>query len=390
MIRPTIKGHVYRHLCACLYTAPVKTSASGSISHFRSAPRRTSRPWVSPALFDFWAARVNRTLTWDRPLARVVARETASIDAVTLRLRPNRHWRGLQPGQHVNVSLEIDGTRVTRSYSPSRCTADPRCIEITIKRIPGGRLSPHLCDRVQVGDVLDIGPAFGDMTLARAQGGPVLMLAAGSGITPMLALLRALAREGFGSPATLLYWARTRAELCFVPELRALAARHPNFRVRFALTREPALHADEIAGRLDAALLSGEGIDFDASHALACGPAGFVATARGLLEARCRSFQAEAFTLPAPIETDEGEVWVTLTRSQRRLAVPRGQTLLAALEAQGLKPKSGCRMGICNTCACGKTSGSTRKVLDGSLENEPVSALKLCISSAASDLVLDL
>jgi stearoyl-CoA 9-desaturase NADPH oxidoreductase len=346
---------------------------------------------VSPSLFDFWAARFNRTLTWDRPLARVVAREAASIDAVTLRLRPNRHWRGLQPGQHVNVSLEIDGARVTRSYSPSHCAADSRCIEITVKRIPGGRLSPHLCDRVQVGDVLDIGPAFGDMTLARAQGEPVLMLAAGSGITPMLALLRSLARDGFAPPTTLLYWARTRAELCFVPELRALAARHPNFRVRFALTREPALHADEIAGRLDAALLAGEPIDLAAPHALACGPAGFVATARGLLEARCRSFQAEAFTLPAAPDTDAaGEVWVTLSRSQRRLAVPRGQTLLTALEAQGLKPKSGCRMGICNTCACGKTSGSTRRLLDGSLESEPVSALKLCISSAASDLVLEL
>jgi stearoyl-CoA 9-desaturase NADPH oxidoreductase len=389
MIRPAINIQVYRHLCACMYTGAVTTSPASP--HRLRTPRRAVRHWVSPALFDFWASRFSRTLTFERPLARVVAREAASIDAVTLRLRPNRHWRGLQPGQHVNVSAEIEGSLVTRSYSPRRCSADPRCIEITVKRIPGGKLSPHLCDRVQVGDVLDLGPAFGAMALASPLSAPVLMLAAGSGITPMLALLRALDRDGFGVPVTLLYWARTRAELCFADELRGLAARQPNFRLRLALTREAVRAGDEIAGRLDAALLAREVDAPSARDVFACGPAGFVAGARALLDGAARSFQAEAFTLPAPLGEDtEGEVWVTLAHSQRRIAVPRGQSLLSALEAQGLKPKSGCRMGICNTCACGKSAGSTRKLLDGTLEHEPVTALKLCISSAASDLVLEL
>jgi stearoyl-CoA 9-desaturase NADPH oxidoreductase len=373
-----------------MYTGVVNTSVRSPAATRLRSPRHVARHWVSPALFDFWASRFSRTLTWDRPLARVVAREAASIDAVTLRLRPNRHWRGLQPGQHVNVSAEIEGTLVTRSYSPSRCAVDPRCIEITVKRIPGGKLSPHLCDGVQVGDVLDLGAAFGEMTLARPLAAPLLLLAAGSGITPMLALLRALDRDGFDVPVTLLYWARTRAELCFVDELRALAERS-NFRLRLALTREAAGSDDEIVGRIDAAVLAREVDSLSARDVFACGPAGFVANARTLLESNVRAFQAEAFTLPAPQGEDtDGEVWVTLARSERRLAVPRGQSLLTALEAHGLKPKSGCRMGICNTCACGKTAGSTRKLLDGALEHEPVTALKLCISSAASDLVLEL
>ncbi len=72
------------------------------------------------------------------------------------------------------------------------------------------------------------------------------------------------------------------------------------------------------------------------------------------------------------------------------MTLPRGESLLVALEAQGLRPASGCRMGICNTCSCGKQSGVTRHTHTGELAGEPVSALKLCISSAATDLVLDL
>jgi ferredoxin len=87
---------------------------------------------------------------------------------------------------------------------------------------------------------------------------------------------------------------------------------------------------------------------------------------------------------------ESGHVQVTLASSGRQLTLPRGQSLLAALEAEGIKPTSGCRMGICNTCACGKVSGTTRNLNTGDMQDEPVSALKLCISSAVGDLVLDL
>ena len=85
-----------------------------------------------------------------------------------------------------------------------------------------------------------------------------------------------------------------------------------------------------------------------------------------------------------------GSVQVTLAASQRVLTLPRNSSLLEALEAAGLAPAHGCRMGICNTCACGKRSGSTRHLQTGALEHEPVTALRLCVNRAASDLVLDL
>lgn len=351
--------------------------------------KRLLHACVSPDVFDFWAARVHRTWTWERPLARVVERRVESRDAVTLVLRPNRHWRGFRAGQHLNVSAEIGGSAVTRSYSLSDAPRADGRVAITVKRIDGGRLSNHLLDRACVGDVLGIGQAFGEMTAERVGDESRLFLAAGSGITPLMALVREHARNGMPTPLTLLYWARTREELCFADELLALADAHSSFSVHCIVTRE----ADEAGvreGRIDAAQLAARVPDAAQRHVYACGPGGFVETARELLATQARSFHAEAFTPPPTRFEDTGEAIITLQRSGRTLSVPRGQSLLTALEAQGIKPASGCRMGICNTCACGKASGTTRHLHTGDVANEPVSALRLCVNAATSDLVLDL
>jgi ferredoxin-NADP reductase len=357
-------------------------------SRQRPTAPRPPPPLFTADVFDFWASRVSRTWSWNRPLARVVARRAASSDAVTLELQPNRHFRGFRAGQHVNVTVEVDGRRLTRSYSPS---APPRAdgrLEITVKAVDGGRVSRHLCDAVRVGDVLGLGPAFGALALPTNDAAPVLLLAAGSGITPLLAMLRALPDARRAAPVALLYWARTRAQLCFADELRALAARRDDFTVRFVLTGEHACAADEGEGRLAVDHVGGRlGGD---TNVIACGPDGFVEQARTLLAAKAGAFTAESFTPPVFASDDTGTVAVTLARSGRTLELPRAKALLAALEAEGVVPESGCRMGICNTCACGKAAGSTRHLVSGDLENEPVSALRLCVHAATSDLVLDL
>ncbi|MDR0184478.1 ferredoxin reductase [Lysobacter arvi] len=353
--------------------------------------RRLLHACVAPNVFDFWAQRLDRTWTWDRPLARIVERRPEARDAITLVLRPNRHWRGFRAGQHVNVSAEIDGACVTRSYSLSAAPRADGLLAITVKRVEGGKLSTHLHDNACVGDVLQIGPAFGEMTWPPAHDAGWLLLAAGSGITPLVALVREHAARGMPAPVTLLYWARTREELCFADELLALADAHPDFAVHCLLTREIDAASDVApARRLDAAQLASLVPDAAQRSVYACGPSGFVDTARALLGETARSFRAEAFTPPARSFHDGGDAVVTLQRSGRTLTVPRGQSLLTALEAQGLKPASGCRMGICNTCACGKSAGATRDLSTGEVRTEPSSALRLCISAAAGDIELDL
>jgi ferredoxin-NADP reductase len=352
--------------------------------------RRLVHTLLPPSTLDFWAARLHPTWSWTRPLARVVGRIEESRDAVTLLLQPNRRWRGGRPGQHVNVTAELDGRRITRSYSLSDAGRGDRRIAITVKAIDGGKLSRHLCRAAVLGEVLELGPAFGELAVPAASQERWLFLAAGSGITPLIAMTRALAAQGMPVALTLVYWARRRDELCFVDELRQLAARHADFRVHFVLTREAPAAADERAGRLDAAQLAALVPDASERHVRACGPGGFVAGARALLGAQAPSFLAESFTPPPRVIAEGGTVEVTLAMTGRTLSVPRGQSLLSALEDAGLKPAAGCRMGICNTCACGKRAGSSRHLHTGALDHEPASALRICVSSAATDLVLDL
>lgn len=345
-------------------------------------------PLVSTALFDFWAARISPTWTWNRPLGRILAREPAASDAVSLLIRPNRHFRGFAPGQHLNIGVEIDGRRLVRSYSPSAPRREDGSFRITVKRIEGGKVSTHLCEHARVGDVLGLGESFGDLALPASDGKPNLLLAAGSGITPMMALFAGLVAQAKPAPTTLLYFTRSRDQRCFVNELRAIAKRQPALDVRFVLTRDAARDDDEAEGRLCASQVA-PWLAAPA-HVLACGPTGFVTSARDLLGGHAASFAAESFSPPVADATDTGSVDVRLMRSGRTLQVPRGQSLLEALEAAGLSPESGCRRGLCNTCACGKAAGSTRHLLTGEVEHEPVSALRLCVSSARSDLVLDL
>ncbi len=357
----------------------------------RSADNALSRliaPLIKPSVFDFWAAHLNSAWSWERPLARVVARHIEAQGTVTLDLEANRHCAAIQPGQHINVSTEVNGRRVTRSYSPTRISRSGKRLSITVKQVDGGKLSQHLCRQAQVGDALEIGAVFGDMT---TPSGPCLFLAAGSGITPLMSLTRALDQAGLAQDLTLVYWARTRAELCFVAELRALAARQPHFKVHFVLTQEAQRLNGEHAERLNTELLATLVPDLAQRHVYACGPAGFVDTARSLSLGHARSFLGEAFTPPPVAVSDAvGTVRINLALSGRTVEVPTGQALLPALEAQGLSLPSGCRMGICNTCACGKQTGVTQNLHTGDKEDIPTSALRLCVSRACTDLTLDL
>lgn len=339
-------------------------------------------PWLNEGFFDFWSTRLHPLWTLRRPLARLVARAPASADAVTLELQPNRHFKGLQAGQHINFGVEIDGRLTTRSFSPTRL--DNGRLAITVKAMAGGRVSRFLTGTAPIGTVFALGQAFGEMVLPAQLPARILMLAAGSGITPMRALLRQLDAQGMPVQVDLLYWARQQRQLCFVEEFQALAARHPSFHLHLALTGE-----EPRATRVDVHDFDGMG-SLAGAHVMACGPGGFVDAARMRLQAQVAHFEAEAFSHAQLPDVEEGNVQVQLLRSGRTLSVPRGKALLPVLEAAGVQTASGCRMGICNTCVCGKVSGATRHTHTGEYASEPSTLLKLCVNSASTDLTLEL
>lgn len=345
---------------------------------------------IDPAVIDFWAAELGLIARTERVMARVVARWLETPDTVTLVLKPNRHFKGFQAGQHVNLTVEVAGVRHTRSYSFSEAPSSNGLVAITIKKVPGGRVSSHCVDALAVGDQVELGQAFGDMLLP-AQPGPLLLLAAGSGVTPLMSLLRQQVQRGDALDTVLMFWVRTRQDLIFADELKQLAASHAGFRLVPVYEHESELQPGELSGRPCREQFEAAVPDLADRAVYVCGPSGFMKAVEALAASTARDFHAEAFSPPVFVPDNAAQtVTLTLKRSNRQLTVPAGMPLLDALEAQGIKPQSGCRMGICNTCACGKSEGPTRNLLTQEVSLDDTTSLRICVNAAIADLSLDL
>ena len=321
----------------------------------------------------------------DRVKARVVRVERTAADTVVLGLRPNRHWAGFVAGQYLRVGVEVNGVWLTRCYSLSNAPADGE-LEIAVKR--QGRVSQALFDAAQVGQLLMLSQAEGDFALPVDSPSSLLMIAGGSGITPIMAMLRKLhadALRGAHPPrVSLRYYVQRRDQAVFADALRAMGECHPDWDLRILATREG-------GERFGVDTLRGLQEPHAQSPIYVCGPVALieaVTAARAELGWNGRvlseRFTADAF---APSGRAEGEL--RFARSER--FVPNdGRSLLDQAEAAGLRPDAGCRMGICHSCLCRKTGGRVRDLRNGQLSDDGEQHIQLCVSVAEGDVTLDL
>jgi ferredoxin-NADP reductase len=261
-----------------------------------------------------------------------------------------------------------------------------------VKREANGRVSNWLHDHLKAGDVLSLALPAGDFVLSQTRPEALLMLAAGSGITPLMAQLRALLQQGHTGSIAFLHYVRSDQDRIFAQDLQALAAQHSNLCVHWCFEYP---QGDARAERFNAEQLSLRVADYATRHTLLCGPAGFMAAVRshwdtsGLNE----QLQFEYFgSVPAlvPLAKASGiAAHVQLARRGKQVDAAKGQSLLLALEAAGETPAYGCRQGICQSCKCRKTSGQVRNLITGEVSHEPEEDIQLCISVAESDLVLN-
>ena len=348
-----------------------------------------ARGWLRESDVDAWLRLLHPALRLNRVLARVCAREWVAEDMLALTLQPNGNWRGAQPGQQVQLYVERDGVRLSRSYSLTRVSADGR-LQIAIKRQVGGRVSPYLLECLAVGEVLELGTVQGELHWPQQAPG-VLLLAAGSGITPLLGLLRSALAQGFAAPVTLLHYVREQGQRAFADELQALQAQYSNLQVRWALTGAETPSA-ELQGRFTAEHLQGIG-DVAQRAVLSCGPASFVAAVQHWWQGAGSQaeLQVEAFTPPPlSVGSERREVQLSLTRSRQLLSAHSQASLLEQAEAHGLRPVHGCRQGICASCTCTLVSGVVRDMRSGALLAEPGQAIRLCISAPEGDVEIEL
>lgn len=362
-------------------------------------PRGVARRVLASGLVDRLAAPhgIDRYLELVDPRwvvrdvrAQVLAARRRTPDTVTLTLRPTAAWNGFRAGQHVMVGVTIDGVVHERSFSlagsPHRADGT---LELTVRANPDGRVSRHLVAHARRGTVLRLSQARGDFVLPEPEDRDrhLLLVAGGSGVTPVLSMFRALADEGHRGPVTFLHYERTLDQVCYQPELAATAAALSDGRALVGLTREPG--RGELDGHFGAEHLAAVTDDPSDLDVYVCGPPALteaVVDHMGRLGLADR-VHLERYGAPLP-SVDHVEGAVTFERSAT--VAPAAGTLLETAEAAGLSPKYGCRRGICGTCTSTRTSGRVRDLVSGELSAADPGPVRLCVSVPCGDVAVDL
>jgi len=341
---------------------------------------------LGPYGVDRYLELIRPDLTIRDARARVLSIQRQTPRSATVTLRPNAAWRGFTAGQFVPVGVDIEGIRRTRTYSPacSEHRADG-LLELTVTAHPGGLVSRHLLRRLRPGDVVHLGQASGTFLLPAPRPQRLVLISGGSGITPLLSMLRSLCEEGHRGEVTFVHYARTAADWLYRSEVERLAAVHPGIQVHYIATREGGRHIEpdfvaELLGGAPAA----------EAQAAVCGPPTLIEAVRSIWSEAPDPVLAETFTPPSlGITGAAASGSLRFVRSDVTAPVRPG-TLLEQAEGAGLSPEFGCRMGICHTCTCRKQAGAVRNLRTGEVSTEEDEDIQLCISVPAGDVALEL
>ncbi len=354
-------------------------------------PRLTA---LSSLLFDddwldFALSKIDPVLSSSRIKARVLSRNLIADQMLLVTLEPNIHWHGFVPGQYVPLRVQIEGVWHERCYSPVS-NPDHHKLQLVIKRHAHGRVSNWIHDHLREGDLVELGTAAGQFTLTKGESKPLLLIAGGSGITAIISLFEAALRQNPERSITLAYYAEHYGQMAFLETLQTLAATHQNAQLQLCVATEPRNDLD-LQGRFSRQQLKGYCPDYARRICYVCGPAGLMQAVEHEYQQLNRMDQIylEQFTLQHAPHSHHEKVRLNFARSQLQIESSQ-PTLLLAAESAGLKPKSACRMGICNTCSCTRISGKTRDLVTGLIDDTPQKVIRPCISEALSDVTLDL
>ena len=375
---------------------------------------------TGPHGVDSYAELIDPRLAADRHLAEVVAVEAETADTVTLTLTPPKGWASGQlprprPGQAVNLTVEVGGVRHTRSFSVASLT--PTRWTITVRTNPTGTVSRFLVEDARPGLLVEVGAPFGAMCLPRDHGmeAGLLFVSGGSGITPVMAMVRELRRAGrlvrhdarlAHEPSLLpqvafLHYARTPEDLIFAAELAELADAFVNLDVCIVHTGDDAPVNDRgLHGRFTPEHVDALRVDVSRAPTFVCGPHGLITAVRDWIDDDTRMV-VEHFRPPTtasdqpPLvepggDTPEGTLRFSTSGVD---TATDGRSILEQAEDAGLSPEHGCRIGICHSCVRAVTSGSVRDLLSGEVRTATDAApvpTQLCISAAHGDCTVDL
>ncbi|MBT2249168.1 ferredoxin reductase [Arthrobacter sp. BHU FT2] len=323
-----------------------------------------------------------------------VVQETAQ--SATIFFRPGRGWKAHLAGQWARIGVELDGVRHWRSYSLSTPAGKDPAITVT----DVGAVSGTLVRTTRPGDVLFLAPPQGDFVLPEHPR-PLLMLTAGSGITPVMSMIRTLVPRRPDADVVLVHSARTPGESLFREELAELADQFPNFRLAHWFTGK--------RGRLDfssAKELDGICPDWKDRAAYACGPDSFLDDAEDLWKRTALTagtpgkdlavaggtgnLTIERFNTNLSAGAGHDGGLVTFEASDREVEADGDTPILDVGEDAGVLMPSGCRMGICHSCLTPLLAGQVRDLRTGEVHGDPGQLIQTCVSAAAGPVNLEI
>ena len=362
--------------------------AKPKVPAWRLRTLRAARAFFTPLLPDDYLELINPLWSTQELRGRVerVDRETA--DAVTVHIKPGWEWTGHKPGQYLRVGVEVDGKHHWRAYS---LTSDPDrpdgCICITPKLLESGVVSPFFVRDAQPGMIVRLGGVEGTFVLPEQPPERLLFISAGSGITPIMSMLRSLDRDGGLRDVVHLHSARTEDDIIFGSQLSRLDARHGGYRLEKRLTAEQ--------GRLDPEDLDELCPDWREREAFACGPGEMLdALTEHWKEAGGDPDRLHMERFQPVIGQGDGEHGeggtVKFLKSDLEGQSDGSQPILVAGEEAGATLPFGCRMGICHTCVGKLCEGKVRDLRSGEVAGSQGEMIRTCVNAPEGPIAIEL
>lgn len=321
--------------------------------------------------------------------AKILNIRDENKNVYSLVLKVSTRWRGFKAGQHIEISVEQNGAKISRIFSissPTKLFKDKRIIELTIRKQNKGRITPWLPNGLIVGQYINVSTAQGDFALTDINR-KILLIAGGTGITPFRSMISECINTHSSANLTLMYYAKNSEHL-FSNEFNKLQEKHNNLTV----SKIDSKHS----GHISLAHLQKHCADFAQSEIYICGPSGMIKSTEHLLMKNCvdkQNIHHEYFGA-APISkldvNTEGSVEFIQSSLNIETKTNKPQSLLDMAEAIGLKPMTGCRKGICHQCICQKQHGVVYNTLTKVFSDTGSEEVQLCVSVPVGDVSINL
>lgn len=344
--------------------------------------RRVGRALTTPLHPDDYLQLINPLWTARELRGRIEEVVPVTDRSATLVIRPGWGWKfDHQPGQYIGIGVELEGKFHWRSYSLS---SPPErrggTVAITVKAMPEGFLSGHLVGGLEPGTIVRLETPQGDFVLPDPPPERMLFVVGGSGITPVMSILRTLDRRETMPDVVLAYSATNEDDMMFVHELRVMALRYRSFTLYERFT--------DTDGMLTPDQLDDACPDWRERVTWACGPTPMLDALTEHFEEHGLSdnLHVERFTVTSAV-TDANGGHITFGDTGKTIDVDGATTLLEAGEKAGVNMLFGCRMGICHTCDVPLLEGRVKDLRSGD-EHQAGEYIQTCISVATTDCKL--